>query len=74
MKIAIPFLLLTVAAFGRASPSFEVASVKQSGPNSRGNYYSLNHAGVSVENGTLNGHRNGLRCPRLSNRGRLDRD
>jgi uncharacterized protein (TIGR03435 family) len=55
MKIAISFLLLTAAAFGQASPSFEVVSVKLSDPNARGNYYSFNHAGVSVENGTLSG-------------------
>jgi hypothetical protein len=55
MKIAIAFLLLTAASFGQASPSFEVVSVKPSGPNSRGNYYSFNHDGANVENGTLSG-------------------
>jgi len=55
VKIAISFLLLTASAFGQASPSFEVVSVKPNDPNSRGNYYSFNHAGVSVENGTLSG-------------------
>ena len=55
MKVAILVLLITGAVFGQTSPSFEVASVKPSGPNSRGNTYSFNHAGVSIENGTLKG-------------------
>ena len=55
MKIAFSFVLLTAAAFGQGSPSFEVVSVKPSDPNSSGNYYSFKHDGASVENGTLSG-------------------
>jgi uncharacterized protein (TIGR03435 family) len=55
MKIAISFLLLTAPAFAQASPSFEVVSVKPSSPDSRYTYYTFNHAGASVDNGTLSG-------------------